>query len=156
MDADGCAQVDPKELCEKLMAQAVEQGAKLVMGTVKGVQKSTTSTKTPTETKSKSKTMDEDNEQVLEQVEGVLVDYEDGLSPDGGGSSSSPDDGGGGGGGGGLSLVPCDAVVVAMGPWSSMAQDWLGLPVPITGIKSTSVVFKSEVMVRVSDDDKGV
>lgn len=140
MDADGGAQVDPKELCQKLMNQAVEQGAKLVMGTVKGVQK--TSRKT-------TKTGEDENE-LLEQVEGVLVDYDDGSSsPDGGGSSSpggssfSPD---GGGSDGGVSLVPCDAVVVAMGPWSSMAQDWFGLPVPITGIKSTSVVFKSQVV----------
>jgi len=36
---------------------------------------------------------------------------------------------------------------VTMGPWSTLAQDWFDIPVPMTGIKSTSVVFndKSEV-----------
>jgi glycine/D-amino acid oxidase-like deaminating enzyme len=41
--------------------------------------------------------------------------------------------------------IPCDACVVCMGPWSSLAEEWFGTPVPITGIKSTSVVFKCEV-----------
>mmetsp|Transcript_20446 Transcript_20446/g.27750 ORF Transcript_20446/g.27750 Transcript_20446/m.27750 type:complete len:272 (-) Transcript_20446:158-973(-) len=41
-------------------------------------------------------------------------------------------------------VVETDAVVVTMGPWSSLAQDWFRMPVPITGIKSTSIVFKSD------------
>lgn len=39
--------------------------------------------------------------------------------------------------------LECDAVCVCMGPWTSLAQDWFGIPVPITGIKSTSVVYQS-------------
>jgi len=38
--------------------------------------------------------------------------------------------------------VPCKAFVCTMGPWAALAQDWLDLPVPMTGIKSTSIVFK--------------
>ena len=40
-------------------------------------------------------------------------------------------------------VVQCDKVVVAMGPWSCQLEDWLsdGTKVPMTGIKSTSVVY---------------
>ena len=38
--------------------------------------------------------------------------------------------------------VAASQFVVCMGPWASLAQDWFGIPVPMTGIKSTSVVFK--------------
>jgi glycine/D-amino acid oxidase-like deaminating enzyme len=31
-----------------------------------------------------------------------------------------------------------------MGPWAALAEDWFGISVPITGIKSTSIVFKSK------------
>jgi len=38
--------------------------------------------------------------------------------------------------------LEADAVVICMGPWSSVAvEDWFGLPLPMEGIKSTSVVF---------------
>lgn len=37
--------------------------------------------------------------------------------------------------------IPCDRVIVAMGPWSCLAEDWFGIPVPMQGIKSTSIVF---------------
>lgn len=39
--------------------------------------------------------------------------------------------------------IECSAFVVAMGPWACLAQDWFEMPVPMTGIKSTSVVFQS-------------
>merc|ERR1712008_590330 len=41
-------------------------------------------------------------------------------------------------------LIAADKVCVCLGPWAALAQDWLRTPVPMTGIKSTSVVFKSE------------
>ena len=38
--------------------------------------------------------------------------------------------------------IACDVVVVAMGPWSVRATDWFdGLEVPMTGIKSASLLF---------------
>jgi len=120
MDADGGAQVDPYELCTKLMAAAQRQGAKLVVGQVTGV--------------AKTENRDE-GEGVKEEVCGVEL--------------------------AGGSVIECDACVVCMGPWSSLAQDWFGLPVPITGIKSTSVVFKSEEEIEPfalfcgEDDDHG-
>ena len=43
--------------------------------------------------------------------------------------------------------VPCRRVVVAMGPWSVLAENWLqgsGLRVPLEGIKSVSVVIRNE------------
>ena len=43
--------------------------------------------------------------------------------------------------------VPCRRVIVAMGPWSVLAEDWLagsGLRVPLEGIKSVSVVIRNE------------
>lgn len=39
--------------------------------------------------------------------------------------------------------IPCDGVAFTMGPWTSLAEEWLGIPIPITGIKSTSIVFRS-------------
>lgn len=38
--------------------------------------------------------------------------------------------------------IPCKAFVCTMGPWAALAQDWFDMPVPMTGIKSTSIVFK--------------
>eukprot|EP00746_Dinoflagellata_sp_MGD_P013552 gnl/MRDRNA2_/MRDRNA2_129321_c0_seq1.p1 gnl/MRDRNA2_/MRDRNA2_129321_c0~~gnl/MRDRNA2_/MRDRNA2_129321_c0_seq1.p1 ORF type:complete len:386 (-),score=68.33 gnl/MRDRNA2_/MRDRNA2_129321_c0_seq1:27-1184(-) len=41
--------------------------------------------------------------------------------------------------------VMCDAVIVAMGPWSVLVEEWLaGQAIPMEGIKSTSLVFKRE------------
>ncbi len=31
--------------------------------------------------------------------------------------------------------VPCDTIVVAMGPWSGQASEWLDFPVPVTPLK---------------------
>eukprot|EP00966_Prymnesium_polylepis_P024109 555284-Prymnesium_polylepis.1 len=38
--------------------------------------------------------------------------------------------------------VAASKLVVTMGPWSTLAQEWFGMPIPMTGIKSTSVVFQ--------------
>eukprot|EP00899_Mesostigma_viride_P020697 jgi/Mesvir1/28629/Mv04497-RA.2 len=39
-------------------------------------------------------------------------------------------------------VVPARKVVVAMGPWSVLVEDWLGdCPVPMEGVKSTSLVY---------------
>jgi len=40
-------------------------------------------------------------------------------------------------------LMACRAFVNTMGPWATLAQDWFDLPIPMTGIKSTSIVFKA-------------
>lgn len=45
-------------------------------------------------------------------------------------------------------LLPADVVVVCAGPWSCMAETWFGtsespLELPMEGIKSTSIVWKS-------------
>lgn len=39
----------------------------------------------------------------------------------------------------GSEIVEADAVVVAMGPWSSAAGDWLGLPVPVEPLRGQIV-----------------
>ncbi len=54
--------------------------------------------------------------------------------------------------------IAASHVVVAMGPWSVLAEDWLNgegfaheLRVPMEGVKSTSIVYSSEeVRVRVT------
>jgi len=102
MDADGGAQVAPRELCTKLMDAALRQGAELVIGAAEGV---TTEPEAPG----------------LERVTGVLVDGQ---------------------------VMPADRVCVCLGPWAALAEDWFGLPVPMTGIKSTSIVFKSDAPVE--------
>ena len=106
--------VAPLELCVKLMDAAVANGAKLVIGSVEGIE--TTS----------------GADGGTSAVTGVLVvsGGDDNEAPTFTTTTST-------------TTLPCDAVVVAMGPWSSRAQDWLGLEVPITGIKSTSVVFRA-------------
>lgn len=45
-------------------------------------------------------------------------------------------------------VVAADKVCVCLGPWAALAEDWFGLAVPMTGIKSTSIVFKSEKAVE--------
>ena len=41
-------------------------------------------------------------------------------------------------------IIPTENVIICMGPWSGVAvEDWFGLSVPLTGIKSTSLVYKS-------------
>jgi glycine/D-amino acid oxidase-like deaminating enzyme len=40
--------------------------------------------------------------------------------------------------------LPAAKVVIAMGPWSVFATDWLQISVPMEGIWSTSVVYKNE------------
>jgi len=42
-------------------------------------------------------------------------------------------------------VIEADCVVIAMGPWSCMAEDWfVNFNVPMEGVHSTSIVFKSE------------
>jgi glycine/D-amino acid oxidase-like deaminating enzyme len=40
--------------------------------------------------------------------------------------------------------ISCDAVVVALGPWSCKVEEWLGVPLPMEGIWSTSLVYESD------------
>ena len=99
MDQDGGAQVDPAELCHKLMEAALAQGAIMVQGTVEGVE---------------TATVEGLDGEPLQAVSGVRVDGQ---------------------------VIPATDFVVTMGPWSVLAQEWFGVPIPITGIKSTSIVF---------------
>ena len=39
----------------------------------------------------------------------------------------------------GDTVLPCDAVVVALGPWTQVAEDWLGLSVPVEPLKGEIV-----------------
>ena len=43
-------------------------------------------------------------------------------------------------------LMPADAVVIAMGPWTSTASQWLPLP-PVDGLKGFSITLKPETSV---------
>ena len=38
--------------------------------------------------------------------------------------------------------VACQSVVVAMGPWSCRVEDWFGVPLPLEGVWSTSIVYE--------------
>lgn len=44
--------------------------------------------------------------------------------------------------------VQASKVVVAMGPWSTLAEQWFGVPVPMEGVKSTSLVYTDKEAVR--------
>ncbi|CAG9467436.1 unnamed protein product [Pedinophyceae sp. YPF-701] len=103
LDADGGAQVVPRELTEKMFAAS---GAELVTGAAEGLEMSDDGT-----------------------CEGVSVRHEDGS----------------------VSIVRGAQVVVAMGIWSVLLEDWLGsdwISVPMEGIKSTSLVFDGGDAVR--------
>ena len=39
--------------------------------------------------------------------------------------------------------VEADHVVIAMGPWSTRASEWFGIKVPMTGIRSTSIMYEA-------------
>ena len=39
--------------------------------------------------------------------------------------------------------IEADHVVVAMGPWATRASEWFGIKVPMTGIRSTSVMYEA-------------
>jgi glycine/D-amino acid oxidase-like deaminating enzyme len=43
-------------------------------------------------------------------------------------------------------VVPCDAVVIALGPWSRLAAQWLPLPA-VYGLKGHSLVYKTETAI---------
>jgi len=43
-------------------------------------------------------------------------------------------------------IIPADAVVIAMGPWSSLAANWLPLP-PVAGLKGHSITLRPKTPV---------
>jgi glycine/D-amino acid oxidase-like deaminating enzyme len=87
------AQVDPAAFTRGMMDAAIERGARLHIGCVSGLTRSS----------------DE------RRVTGVVADGE---------------------------MVPGDAVVIAMGPWSVLAAHWLPMPM-IYGLKGNSLVFRT-------------
>lgn len=40
--------------------------------------------------------------------------------------------------------IACDQLVVALGPWSCLVESWLGVPMPVEGVWSTSLVYEAE------------
>jgi glycine/D-amino acid oxidase-like deaminating enzyme len=40
------------------------------------------------------------------------------------------------------SVIDCDTLILTMGAWTTIASHWFNLPIPIDGIKSTSIVYK--------------
>ena len=40
--------------------------------------------------------------------------------------------------------LACDQLVVALGPWSCLVEDWLGVPLPVEGVWSTSILYGAE------------
>jgi len=44
-----------------------------------------------------------------------------------------------------------EPVVIALGPWSSRIEDWLGIPMPIEGVLSTSFIYQDGIL----DSDVG-
>ena len=37
--------------------------------------------------------------------------------------------------------IACDQLVVALGPWSCLVEEWLGVSVPVEGVWSTSILY---------------
>lgn len=103
-------QVHPAKLTTALMAAAQARGARLVRGTVRGLQLN------------------------KQQVEGVLVESAGGEAPPAAAAEPSGD--------GNSILLPADAVVLCMGPWTGAARAWLPAVPPIDGQKYHSVVLQ--------------
>ncbi|CAM9700528.1 unnamed protein product, partial [Phaeothamnion confervicola] len=108
---DGTAQVTPKELTTRLVEEAVARGAELRVGTVTGVR-----TEPITAAAAAATVVGDESDAPTRQMAAALV-------------------------GDGGEEVACNALVIAMGPWSTVASDWFGIPIPMEGIKSTSIVF---------------
>lgn len=48
-----------------------------------------------------------------------------------------------------LETIPVEEgepVVIALGPWSSRIEDWLGIPMPLEGVLSTSLIYRDEIL----------
>jgi glycine/D-amino acid oxidase-like deaminating enzyme len=39
-----------------------------------------------------------------------------------------------------------EPVVIALGPWTSRIEDWLGIPMPIEGVLSTSMIYEEGIL----------
>jgi len=39
-----------------------------------------------------------------------------------------------------------EPVVIALGPWASRIEDWLGIPMPIEGVLSTSLIYQDGIL----------
>lgn len=47
------------------------------------------------------------------------------------------------------SVIETDKVAITLGPWSGVyVEDWFGIPLPMDGIKSTSIVFNDKEAIR--------
>ena len=111
------AQVHPFKLTTSLADQACRQGARLVIGTVEGielekVQSGATGGREPEG--GRAKKQGKANFGPTSAVKGVRVAGE---------------------------VILCDRVVIAMGPWSHMACAWLPLGCEIIGRKAHSIVM---------------
>lgn len=50
-----------------------------------------------------------------------------------------------------ISIDDDEPLVIALGPWSARIEDWLGIPMPIEGVLSTSLVYQDGIL----DSDVG-
>ena len=50
-----------------------------------------------------------------------------------------------------LSVDEDEPIVIALGPWTARIEDWLGIPMPIEGVLSTSLVYQDGI----SEEDVG-
>ncbi|KAG8456952.1 hypothetical protein KFE25_009839 [Diacronema lutheri] len=119
MDKLGGAQVSPRELCEALVDRAVSAGAILRRGSVTGIVTDKAAFAAAPGAadgvaRADARHGDGGEAGARARVTAVLVDGE---------------------------AVPCSHFAVCMGPWAACAAEWFGCPLPMTGIKSTSVIF---------------
>ena len=47
-------------------------------------------------------------------------------------------------GAGGAERITCDTIVLAMGPWTARASEWLGAPLPVTPLKGQIIRLRAE------------
>uniref|UniRef100_A0A7S2RG03 FAD dependent oxidoreductase domain-containing protein n=1 Tax=Rhizochromulina marina TaxID=1034831 RepID=A0A7S2RG03_9STRA len=113
---DGTAQVVPEELCRKLFENS---GAKLVLGAVTGLD------------------VDDEGKCSSVQVAPPTPQAPSGAGADVGEEHEGEE--------AGCRRVECDVLVVALGVWTVLLEDWMvdrtGLRVPLEGIYSSSMVF---------------
>ena len=113
--------VDPRELSSSLLEKAIERGAKLQELSVDGLKLSPLSESDDARAPPK----------ISNNVMSVTaIVFDDGSE---------------------FALKDEEPVVIALGPWSSIVEDWLNVPVPIDGVVSTSIVWKGVY----DDEDAG-
>ena len=123
MDTD-IAQVTPYELTTNLMNHAIQNGAKLIIGNVIGIENDEEENNNNSSSPPANDNQEEANGNKQQyNVSHVILEENN-------------------------RKLKCDKVIITLGPWSVLAEDWFNdyssLKVPMEGIRSSSIVLYNQ------------